>query len=169
MTGVTVREALESELDAAGELVARAYGGIAVPDGHVADYAGYLGHVRNARGRSRDCPILVAVDEAGALLGCVSYVPDAANPFAELEVDGEAGFRMLGVDPAAQGRGAGRALVEACIARAGADGRRGIAISTAPEMAAAHRLYERLGFRRAPERDFEPVPGIGLWAYVLAL
>jgi hypothetical protein len=36
-------------------------------------------------------------------------------------------------------------------------------------MTTAHRLYERLGFRRAPDRDFEPVPGILLWAYVLPL
>lgn len=27
----------------------------------------------------------------------------------------------------------------------------------------------RLGFRRAPDRDFEPVRGVGLWAFVLAL
>jgi ribosomal protein S18 acetylase RimI-like enzyme len=169
VTVVTVREAVESELDAAGALVARAYGGNITPGGHAAEYAGYLDHVRDARGRSRHCPILVAVDGDGELLGCVSYVPDSANPFAELEVNGEAGFRMLGVDPAVQGRGVGRALVEACLARARADGRLGVAISTAPEMVAAHRLYERLGFRRTPERDFEPVPGVGLWAYALAL
>ncbi len=31
---------------------------------------------------------------------------------------GEAEFRMLAVDPTAQGRGAGAALVEACVVRA---------------------------------------------------
>ena len=177
MTGITIREAREDELDAAGALVVRAYAGNGTPDGRHAQYAEYLDHVRDARGRSRHCPILVAVesggdagaDLGGILLGCVSYVPDAASPYAELEVDGEAGFRMLGVDPAAQGRGVGQALVEACISRARAAGRRGLAISTGPDMVAAHRLYERLGFRRAPARDFEPVPGIGLWAYVLVL
>ena len=175
MTGITIREAREDELDAAGALVARAYQGNGTPHGKDTEYGEYLDHIRDARGRSAHCPILVAVDAdvdadaAGTLLGCVSYVPDAAGPFAELEVDGEAGFRMLGVDPAAQGRGVGQALVEACIARARAAGRRGLAISTGPDMVAAHRLYERLGFRRAPARDFEPVPGIGLWAYVLVL
>jgi hypothetical protein len=36
-------------------------------------------------------------------------------------------------------------------------------------MRAAHRAYERLGFRRAPERDWSPVPGIDLYAFALLL
>jgi hypothetical protein len=32
-------------------------------------------------------------------------------------------------------------------------------------MAAAHRLYERLGFTRLPERDWAPLPGVNLMAY----
>jgi ribosomal protein S18 acetylase RimI-like enzyme len=76
---------------------------------------------------------------------------------------------MLGVAPTAQGRGAGEALVLACVTRAREAGQRRIVISTSPRMRAAHALYERLGFRRAPERDWEPVPGTRLWAYLLDL
>jgi hypothetical protein len=36
-------------------------------------------------------------------------------------------------------------------------------------MTPAHRIYERLGFVRAPDRDWEPEPGIRLVAYLLAL
>jgi ribosomal protein S18 acetylase RimI-like enzyme len=36
-------------------------------------------------------------------------------------------------------------------------------------MHAAHRLYERLGFTRVPERDWSPVPGVQLVAYALPL
>ena len=32
-------------------------------------------------------------------------------------------------------------------------------------MTAAHRLYERLGFVRAPDRDWGPVPGVDLVAF----
>jgi hypothetical protein len=36
-------------------------------------------------------------------------------------------------------------------------------------MHTAHRLYERLGFSRLPERDWTPVPGITLRCYSLEL
>jgi hypothetical protein len=36
-------------------------------------------------------------------------------------------------------------------------------------MTAAHRLYERLGFKRAPERDWTPLPGITLLIYTREL
>jgi ribosomal protein S18 acetylase RimI-like enzyme len=167
MNGITVREAHLDELDAAGSLVADAYlaqGGVDALD------PGYLDHIRDARTRAEACPVLVAVEEgSGTLLGSVSYVSGEGNPFAEVERVDEAGFRMLGVAPWAQGRGVGEALVRACIDRARGDARSGIAISTTLDSFPAHRLYERLGFRRDPDRDFDPVPGVHLIAYVLAL
>jgi ribosomal protein S18 acetylase RimI-like enzyme len=170
VTAFGVREARDDELDAAGALVVGAYVAAGVLDPSVEGDLGYADHIRDARERARHCPILVAVEEGtGALLGCVTYVPGPGNPFAELEAEGEAGFRMLGVAPWAQRQGVARALVEACVALARAAGRRGLAISTGSDMAPAHRLYEGLGFRRAPERDFEPVPGIELVAFVLPL
>jgi len=36
-------------------------------------------------------------------------------------------------------------------------------------MQAAMRLYERLGFRRAPELDIQPAPGVTIKAYRLGL
>ena len=42
-------------------------------------------------------------------------------------------------------------------------------ISSLPDMSAAHRLYGRLGFRRAPELDWYPVPGVLLIAFRLDL
>ena len=167
MSGVTVREARPDELDAAGRLVAGAYLAAGVLD--AGDHE-YLEEVRDARRRARVCPILVAVEEgSGAILGCVTYVPAAGNPYAELELEGEAGFRMLGVAPTAQRHGVGAALVAACVERGRAAGRRGLAISTGQDMAPAHRLYEGLGFVRAPDRDFDPVPGVHLIAYTFAL
>lgn len=167
MSGFTVREARPDELAAAGSLVADAYSAAGAIGSHD---VGYLEMIRDARSRAEHCPILVAVEEAsGALLGCVTYVPGAGNRFAELEAEGEAGFRMLGVAPAAQRHGVGEALVRACIARGREAGRRGLAISTGRDMRPAHRLYERLGFRRAPDRDFDPVPGVHLLAYTLVL
>jgi ribosomal protein S18 acetylase RimI-like enzyme len=166
MSRFAVREAHPDELDVAGGLVADAYEAAGV----ISSDTWYLDKIRDARGRFRHCPILLAVEEgSGTVLGCVTYVPGPGNPFSELEQEGEAGFRMLGVAPWAQRRGVGEALVQACIERALLAGRRGLAISTGPEMRSAHRLYERLGFRRAPGRDFDPVPGVHLLAYSLPL
>ena len=36
-------------------------------------------------------------------------------------------------------------------------------------MRTAHRLYERAGFVRLPERDWSPVPGVNLLVYGLRL
>ena len=169
MSGIVVREARPDELAAAGDVVVRAYlalGGEPPSEG----YRAYLEEVRDAAGREAHAPILVAVDaDRGMVLGSVTYVPGPGNPFAELARDDESEFRMLGVAPEAQRRGVGEAMVRACMARARADGRCAIAISTSPVMRDAHRLYERLGFRRAPDRDWSPVPGVELWAYVLDL
>jgi ribosomal protein S18 acetylase RimI-like enzyme len=163
--GVTVRLARDHEFEAAGDLVVAAY----LTHADMEDGDGYLAHVRDVRGRATEVDVLVAVGEDGRLIGCVSYVRDHTSTFAEVEQPGEAGFRMLGVAPQARGRGVGRALVDACLQRARAAGRTGLVIVTAPSWTDAQRLYERVGFRRAPERDFEPVPGISLWAYALAL
>lgn len=71
---------------------------------------------------------------------------------------------MLAVHPAAQGRGVGEALVRACLARAAGHDCRQMVISTRDIATAAHRLYTRLGFRRLPERDWSPAPGVHLLA-----
>src|SRR2546421_6833573 len=128
----------------------------------------YLDEVRDVARRAEVVPVLVAAERDGTLLGTVTYVP-GPGPFAESEREDEAGFRMLAVAPWAQGRGVGRALVEACIARAREDGRKALVIVTRPSMRVAHRLYESLGFVRDKSGDFEFEPGQWLWGYRLNL
>ncbi len=164
MTLVEVRRVHADEHDRAGRLVVAAY--CALPGGHVSD--GYSAALADVKSRSAEAEVLVAVDKE-ALLGCVTFVPEAGNRWAEQLEEGEASIRMLGVDPAFQGRGAGWALVGACIDQARAKGRRAVFLHSTPAMTAAHRLYLRAGFTRLPERDWLPVPEVQLLAFGLAL
>jgi ribosomal protein S18 acetylase RimI-like enzyme len=160
----TIREAGPEEYAAAGELCVLAYA--ALPG--ETDVANYERQLRDVKRRADVVPVLVAAQPDGTLLGTVTYVP-GPGPYAESDDPDEAAFRMLAVAPWAQGRGIGRALVEECIRRAHADGKRGIVILTRPSMRVAHALYESLGFVRNKDGDVEFVPGEWLWGYRLAL
>ncbi|MEZ5097242.1 MAG: hypothetical protein R2731_14750 [Nocardioides sp.] len=48
-------------------------------------------------------------------------------------------------------------------------GHHGVVLSSLADMTAAHRVYERYGFRRLPERDWSPLPGVQLIAYGVEL
>ena len=71
-----------------------------------------------------------------------------------LDVD-EAHIRMLGVAPEARGRGAARALMDACVAAAVARGRTRMTLHTTHRMRGAKEMYEAMGFRRLPDRVLE--------------
>src|SRR3954470_12856540 len=123
----------------------------------------YQRELRDVAGRADRAELLVARD-GGTVVGSVALV--LAGEFGEItESDEEAAFRMLVVDPAARGRGVGELLVRACLDRARAAGKRRMVLSTDPRMTAAHRLYERLGFTRLPDRDWSPMPRIDLMVY----
>jgi ribosomal protein S18 acetylase RimI-like enzyme len=154
---VVVERAGPRDLPRIGELTAGVYvdDGLAPPE--------YVPALADAAGRAALAELLVARD-GDAIIGSVALV--LAGEFGEvLRSDDEAGFRMLVVHPAARGRGVGGLLVTACLERARAAGKRRMVISTDPRMTAAHRLYERLGFSRLPERDWSPLPGIDLLVY----
>ena len=77
--------------------------------------------------------------------------------------------RLLAVAPAARGKGVGDALMRECVARSRASGAASLTLHTTDMMQAAVRLYERMGFVRAPEIDFQPAPGIVVKGFRLDL
>ncbi|SCE94575.1 Ribosomal protein S18 acetylase RimI [Micromonospora coriariae] len=166
MSGLLVRRADPCDFPAVARLTVAAY----EADGQLKGEHGYGAVLADVSTRATSGEVLVAVDEAtGAVLGSVTFVLPG-TPFAELSGPGEAEFRMLAVDPAAQGRGVGAALAEACVDRAAELGCTAVVICVRAGMAvSAHRLYERLGFVRFPEKDWAPVPGVDLLGLRLEL
>ena len=158
-----VRPATEADLHAVSAVTTEAY----VDDGLVSRVSPYVEELANAKARFIDGGLLVAEDE-GRVIGATSFVLHG-SPYAEITAPGEALFRMLAVSPATRGSGVGLALVQACISLAYANDCTTMRLSTQPNMTAAHRLYERLGFRRTPERDWSPLPGVDLLTYELDL
>jgi ribosomal protein S18 acetylase RimI-like enzyme len=135
-------------------------GGLATP--------AYAPELADVEGRASRSELLVVRDTAGRVVGSVALVLE--GDFGNVTTsDAEAAFRMLVVDPDVQGQGVGRLLVTECLERARAAGKRRMVLSTDPLMTAAHRLYERLGFTRLPERDWSPVPGVDLLVYAIDL
>jgi ribosomal protein S18 acetylase RimI-like enzyme len=169
-SGLVVRLAEPHEYHAIGELTVAAYRG----DGFLSgDIDHYVHELRDAASRAEHADLLVAVPEDVSAAhpdpaGTVTYCQPGSR-YAELSVNGEAEFRMLAVDSRYRSRGVGKALVRACGARAQAAGCRRLVCCSRPDMHTAHHLYERLGFVRAPDLDWEPVSGFLLLGYALAL
>ena len=159
---VVVREAVPTELDAAGAVVRAAY----AAEGHTPAF--YLDVLADARARARDACLAVAVDPSGQVVGSVTFALPGSR-WSEVAADGEAEFRMLGVLPAHRGLGVGAALTDWCLDRARGLGLRRVVLCSQPSMTAAHRLYRGRGFVRSPELDWSPAPGLTLLGFSLDL
>jgi GNAT superfamily N-acetyltransferase len=162
VTGVEVRRIRPGELERAGEVCVAAYDPLL--RGAEDDYRERL---RDVATRDAQAEVWVAVlpdDQGGRVVGVVTYCPPG-SPWREIGRDDEGEFRMLAVDPSAQGAGAGTALARLCEERAREHGATAMALSSLATMTAAHRIYGRLGYERDPARDWSPVAGVDLLAF----
>ncbi len=139
-----IRTAEEDDADAVTALWTEAYAQ-ADPEGRQDPYA-----LQEYFAVAVSADVWVAVDDEVVAVAAV-FAPGA--PGRSVAEGGEAEFARLAVARRARRQGIGLALVEGCIARARELGAEAIALWSRPYQAAAHGLYESLGFRRVPERD----------------
>ena len=159
------RRARPGDLAAIGEVTVAAYA-----DFTAGDADDYVHRLRDAATRDREAELWVATpDDSEEVLGTVTICPPG-SPWREIARDDREGeFRMLAVAPDARGAGIGAALLDLVIDHFRRAGSARVVMSTLPQMRAAHRIYERAGFVRDPDRDWAPVPGVDLLGYRLDL
>ena len=105
----------------------------------------------------------------GEVIGAVAFTLPGDEEFEDMRPQAaDAGFRFLAVDPEAQGSGAGRALVRACVDAARRRGAHRIVVHSMAFMEVAHRLYVQEGFTRRPDLDVRFPSGVG-YAFQLDL
>jgi predicted N-acetyltransferase YhbS len=155
LSSPTIRDARPSERAAILALTRRAY----------AEYAGTMTAASWAAlssaidaGLSSDQPMerIVAVD-ADHIVGSALLMPPSDDAYKGLSVRVTAPeVRLVAVEPSERGRGIARALMAECLRRARASGATEVGLHSSRSMKAAIRMYEAMGFQRAPENDFQP-------------
>lgn len=108
----------------------------------------------------------LVAEQNGSIVGSVLLFPPATHPYASALISTSyPEVRFLAVLPQARGQGIGTALMQECERRAQEAGAQAIGLHTAEVMRAAIRMYERLGFVRTPETDFQPGEGVVVLGY----
>ena len=147
-----VRDAVPADYPAIREVVIAAYRQYAdlitldIFSPYLADVLDLEKHARHGR--------LFVVETDGWVCGFGAFYPDATVQGLRWPA-GWASGRALAVHPAARGNGVARTLLATCERLAREAGAPVFAFHTASFMTKAIALYERLGYRRAPEFDFD--------------
>jgi len=97
--------------------------------------------------------IKLARSIAGKLLGMAIFVP-STSPARQVAESGEAEIHLLAVYPEVRCQGIASRLIRACEERAISFGYSKMVLSTQQTMKEAHRIYQRLNYRRKSTRDW---------------
>jgi ribosomal protein S18 acetylase RimI-like enzyme len=164
-----IREAAKNELDFIREQRVNAYREHAkmIPDGH---WKALERAISSEADSGPGVELLVSEINENIVGSVVLFPPntDAYEGYVE-ELDYPE-IRMLAVSPEYRGKGVASALISECINRAKNNGFRWIGLHTGEFMKDAIHLYEKIGFERLPEYDFQPADdGITVKAFRLSL
>ncbi|WP_421378328.1 GNAT family N-acetyltransferase [Bacillus salacetis] len=166
---ITIREARKEELSEIRKQRIEAYKDH-IPTIPKAHWEALKKAISSEADQQQGVDLLVAKIE-DRIVGSVALFPaktDAYEGFID-ELDYPE-IRVLAVAPEARGKGVAAALIKECIRRAKDKGYDFIGLHTGDFMNDAIALYERFGFERLPQYDFEPAnDGIIVKAFRLAI
>lgn len=167
MSGLLVRDARAEDREKIDALTRLAYEEFATSMDAPAWRA--LEGAMNAVLRDSGAAECIVAQDGPQIVGSVFLFPAGTASYGDGETLPCPEFRLLAVAPSARGRGVARALVGECIRRSRAAGATELGLHTSRSLAAAVALYEKLGFIRAPERDFRPAGAELVQGYRLIL
>lgn len=139
---------------------ARLLPGYVVPPERLAD-------LRNQAEKRAQASVLV-VENAGEIIGTVALFRPGTGR-SEAWIAGAADLRLLAIDPAWQGRGLARALMDHAEDLARSWKVPAICLHVRREFTEVARLYQARGYQRDPAGDLDYLPRIFLEAYFLPL
>lgn len=169
MAGAEIRSAVEPDRTAIREVTFAAYDEyrVSMPPEFWGMYAANISSTLD----TFDPGSCIVAVEKGRIVGSVLLTPGNVQTYgvetAHVSADPE--VRLLAVPPSERGRGIGQALMDECKLRALAMGATRLSLHTFESMRAALRMYERMGFQRAPETDFRPAPDWLVMGFKLSL
>lgn len=165
---IQIRLARADEMDAVLELTLEAYQEFSTKM-PAANWRGLSRTLVRTLQQPGDAQVLVA-ELDGELCGSVLLFPADSDAYGNKDVMSNVPeLRMLAVKPSARGQGIGKQLMEACIERARAAGAAALGLHTGDSMDVALPMYERRGFVRLPQLDFDVPDGELVKAYRLDL
>ena len=159
---VLLREGKLQELDDIFALVKKAYGEFQ-PHFPAERWQAWMDNIRETVHSGEG--VVIVAEVQGEIRGVVKFYADAGQARLGQWPRPASSMRILAVHPESRGRGLGTLLARECLRRARALNIPRIYLYTGTFMTAARRIYESLGFKRAPEFDRDPGP----IAYVLNL
>ncbi len=164
-TATLVREAERDEWDSVVALTLAAYEQYAA-SADPAFWQQYQENIKTTIKFSTDVVRLVAVRGSEIVASAIYCFPYErifgdrviSNPYPEM--------RLLSVSPKYRNLGLGALLIDECERRALSSSFDAITLHTTDLMTVARSMYERRGYKRFEQIDFEPAPGFHVWGYI---
>jgi ribosomal protein S18 acetylase RimI-like enzyme len=158
LTAPAIRAIRPDEYVEIGRMLVKAYAalpGMPQPAAQP-EYYSMLADVER-RCRNSSSRVFVATDANDIALGSIDFIADMKHYGAAssaTQFTDAAGIRLLAIESAYRGNGAGKALTRYCIDAARALGKSRVVLHSTRFMQTAWIMYERMGFERLPAIDF---------------